>query len=620
MSCASGQRSLTYPALPQAVMDSTSAHETRRPSEFYSNRLHACAAEAAQAQRRHVLLGYLRLLWALAVLALAYGALRRHAFAWEWMLLPCLGFALTARWHAAVLRAGARSQRLVRWYEHGLARVEDRWAGLQPRITHVETSQSLYAADLDLFGDASVFELLCTARTTLGEDTLARWLLQPAARAEVLARQTAVAELGNATELREGFAGVAGPPVLPLDEQVLAGWGERKTPMLPRVLRWLAPLLAVLTLAAGIRWAIAHSPLLLLPLLLVNASITFWLQRHFKLLFAETQQAAGRLTAVAALIRLLEQTTFQAPRLQALQRTLRSSEEAASQAIQRLARLAGAAEQRSNMMVRLLDFALLYSVQLGFLMQAWRERHGSSLRLWLGALGEFEALLSLSAYHFEHPADPFPELVSDMPTFVAEALGHPLLPEARCVRNSVALDETTHLLLVSGSNMSGKSTLLRSVGVNAVLAMAGAPARAAHLRLSVLHLAASLQINDSLQSGRSHFYAEILRLRAVCDLARTHQPVLFLLDELLAGTNSHDRLAGATGVVHELLRDGAIGLLSTHDLALTAVNVPTADLIHNVHFEDQVRDGKLVFDYKLREGVVTRSNGLALMRLIGLDV
>ncbi len=188
------------------------------------------------------------------------------------------------------------------------------------------------------------------------------------------------------------------------------------------------------------------------------------------------------------------------------------------------------------------------------------------------------------------------------------------------MRNDVQVGSPAQILLISGSNMSGKSTLLRSVGINAVLAFAGAPVRAHALSLSPLSIAASIQVNDSLQAGRSRFYAEILRLRAITEAARTHPPVLFLIDELLAGTNSSDRLAGAQGVLKELAEKQAIGMLSTHDLALTALTASISQACENMHFEDLIENGELHFDYKLRDGVVERSNGLALMRLIGLDV
>jgi DNA mismatch repair ATPase MutS len=238
----------------------------------------------------------------------------------------------------------------------------------------------------------------------------------------------------------------------------------------------------------------------------------------------------------------------------------------------------------------------------------------------LKATGEAEALLSLSGYSYEHPADIFPEFAAGPPCFSAEQLGHPLIPSAKCVRNDISICGETRVLLVSGSNMSGKSTLMRAIGINTVLAMAGAPVRANRLQLTPLHLGASILINDSLQEGSSRFYAEITRLRRICDLAEKNPPVLFLLDELLQGTNSKDRLIGAEGVVRALLASGAIGLISTHDLALTNIGEQRDTRLHNVHLQDAIVDGKMKFDFKLQDGVVTKSNGIELMRLIGLKV
>jgi DNA mismatch repair ATPase MutS len=258
-------------------------------------------------------------------------------------------------------------------------------------------------------------------------------------------------------------------------------------------------------------------------------------------------------------------------------------------------------------------------VQVAFAAEAWRHKHGRAVARWIHTLGEFEALLSLATYSYEHPSDSFPEFIEGPASFAGKELGHPLIASTQCVRNSVSIEGETRVLLVSGSNMSGKSTLLRAVGINAVLAMAGAPVRAVGLRMTPLHVGASIQLNDSLQEGRSRFYSEILRLRAICSLAEGRPPVLFLLDELLDGTNSSDRLTGAAGVAHALVTSGAIGLISTHDLALTAIG----DRIHalrNVHFEERIENGEMHFDFRLRDGVVTTRNGVALMRMVGLKV
>ncbi|HHN72994.1 MAG TPA: mismatch repair protein, partial [Thermopetrobacter sp.] len=245
---------------------------------------------------------------------------------------------------------------------------------------------------------------------------------------------------------------------------------------------------------------------------------------------------------------------------------------------------------------------------------------GPHLREWLRAVGQFEALCALAGYAFEHPNDPFPEFAPECSCFDGRRLGHPLIPEDRCVRNDVRLDKTTQVLLVSGSNMSGKSTLLRTVGVNAVLAMMGAPVRAESLRLSPLKIGASIRVTDSLQAGMSRFYAEIKRIRQIVDMAAEDGTVLFLLDELLHGTNSHDRRVGAEAIVKKLVELGAIGLVTTHDLSIAHIEDELGPRVRNVHFQDRLENGRMTFDYKLRPGVVEHSNAIELMRSVGLEV
>jgi DNA mismatch repair ATPase MutS len=337
---------------------------------------------------------------------------------------------------------------------------------------------------------------------------------------------------------------------------------------------------------------------------------------------------ARDLDILAHVLHEIETQNLTAPRLRALQDSLRTEGLAASGAIRRLHRLVEWHDWQHNPFFALIGASVLWGTQIAFAIEHWRRRHGSHVAIWLRAVAEFEALGSLAAYHYERPADPFPEVTDDGPgVYDGAGLGHPLIPEARMVRNDVRLDARgTRLLVISGSNMSGKSTLLRTVGINAVLAFAGGPVRAHSLRLSPLSMGATLRIQDSLQEGRSRFYAEITRVREIADRAAGPRPLLFLLDELFHGTNSHDRLVGAAGVLRSLLDRGAIGLITTHDLALTAVaaggsrDVPPLPGAGNVHFEDHFEGDEIHFDYRMKPGPVTRSNAIALMRAVGLDV
>jgi DNA mismatch repair ATPase MutS len=276
-------------------------------------------------------------------------------------------------------------------------------------------------------------------------------------------------------------------------------------------------------------------------------------------------------------------------------------------------------------LVRVAEPFVLWTTHLAFAVEAWRRHSGPVVRRWLTATGEMEALCSLASHAFEHPDDPFPEFVGEEALLEAEAIGHPLIERSRVVRNDVRMGGAgPRVLVVSGSNMSGKSTLLRTLGVNAVLAQAGAPVRARRLRMSPLAVGASIRVTDSLQGGVSRFYAEILRLRQILDATARPgpkgAPVLFLIDEFLHGTNSHDRLIGAEAVVRGLVERGAIGLITTHDLALADIAGELGERAANVHFEDHIEDGRMVFDYALRPGVVRKSNAIELMRSVGLEI
>jgi DNA mismatch repair ATPase MutS len=325
---------------------------------------------------------------------------------------------------------------------------------------------------------------------------------------------------------------------------------------------------------------------------------------------------------MAELLERAEREPLAAPRLSAVQAALQTGGVRASRAIRSLTQLVSLHESSMhNLLFMPFTMALLVPDQLAIAIDRWHARHGPAVADWMRAVGELEALSAIATYAYEHPADPFPEIVDGGPIFHATALGHPLMTDDVSVRNDVTLGgDAPHVIVVSGSNMSGKSTLLRAIGTNVVLALAGGPVRAAALRLSPLAIGATLRIEDSLEAGHSRFYAEIVRIRSIVDIARGPIPLLFLLDEILHGTNSYDRRIGAEGIVRALAGYGAIGLITTHDLALTELPSLLGTKAVNMHFEDRLEGGVMVFDYRMRPGVVEHSNALALMRAIGLDV
>jgi MutS domain V len=593
------------------------------PSEEYSRRQQDRETSVAQFDKMHRTLGNLRLLLVIVALLIAWWAFFRDDISAWWLLLPALAFVVVAIYHAAILRKKSLAERAVDVYRKGLARIEDRWIGNGQQAPRADAATSLYATDLDLFGAGSLFELLTQARTCMGEDTLAHWLLSPPPVQEIKERHAAVAELRDRLDLREDMAilGEGGEKLkIGVHPKALLHWAEQPTQLKQPSLRWTALLLAILAIAGAIVWGETGIKTPFLLVLVVEAFIAFSLKDQLNRVFAGTDRALADLELLSSLLARLEHEQFTSPRLQILKQNLSSHTIPGSKAIAHLKTIVQYIESRDNLFVRILDIPLMYSVQIAFAAERWRNAHGRAVSSWLNAVGEMEALLSIASYSYEHPADPFPEFVDGSPTFHAEELGHPLIPVARCVRNTVSISGKTRALLISGSNMSGKSTLMRAVGINIVLAMAGAPVRAKRLQLTPLQVGASILVNDSLQEGSSRFYAEITRLRHICDLAEQHPPVLFLLDELLQGTNSKDRLIGAEAVVRELIDSGAIGIISTHDLALTEMQHSGEGRLQNMHLQDEIEDGKMKFDFKLRDGVVTKSNGVELMRLIGLKV
>jgi hypothetical protein len=454
----------------------------------------------------------------------------------------------------------------------------------------------------------------------MGEETLANWMLVPAAGSEIAERHAAVRELREELDLREDLAVLGQDAGVGVNPEALLRWAEAPSRMKPGWVRQLSAVLSILAIVGAVVWGYWGIATPLIAVLVVEAVLRYRLKSEIQDVLLGSEHVFRDLRLLSGLLARVERHAFCSTRLQSLQREL-LSQGRSSDAIGRLKTIMDWSDSRKNLLVeKVLDIPLMYSVQVAFAAERWRSSYGHAVRSWLSAIGSIEALLSLSAYSYEHPGDPFPEFVEGVGCFDATSIGHPLFPSPTCVPNDVRLSTDVRTLLVSGSNMSGKSTLLRTVGINVVLAMAGAPVRAERLRLTPLQVGASIRVNDSLQEGSSRFYAEITRLRKLFDLAGGDLPLLFLLDELLQGTNSNDRRIGAEGVLRAFLNRGAFGLVTTHDLALAEIGNTLHGQLQNVHFQEEFENGRISFDYKLHEGIVTKSNGLELMRSIGLEV
>jgi hypothetical protein len=591
------------------------------PRAVYQGRFEQHRTQCALLERSLDRLGLARVLVALVAVVLVIVILVPRWVSPAWLIAPVAALVALSVWFARVKARRNVCRRAQAFCERGLARVDDAWAGKGDPGTRHQDESHLYAADLDLFGTGSLFERLCEAHTRGGQDLLAAWLKHPADAATVLRRQESVADLRERFDLRERLALLGEAIPGGFETEPLIQWAALP-PMLPlQIGTWIVHGLTAaigLTVAA---WAFLDvSSVWILIVLLVQTIFVLWHGRRVRQVLTGVERRAGNLQEIAGILAAIEAQSFTAPHLRELQESLNSGGELPSKQIARLASLIDVLNSRRNQLFIPVALLLMWGTRFAFFIEAWRVRSGPAVARWLAVIAEVEALLSLAAYSFEEPANVFPEVVESGPLYHGAALRHPLMPHGKCVPNELTLDSQLRLLVVSGSNMSGKSTWLRTIGINAVLALAGAPVPAERLRISPLAIGATLRIQDSLMAGKSRFYAEITRIQQIMELAKGPLPLLFLFDEILHGTNSHDRGIGAEAIVRSLVERGAIGLLTTHDLALAHIAERLAPHAANVHFADRLVDGQMIFDYRMQPGVVQHSNAIALMKAVGLPV
>jgi hypothetical protein len=567
--------------------------------------------------------------------------------AWLGVVALVLAFGVLVVVHARIHAAKERRVAAARFHERALARMAGKWRAFTSMGEKWALDTHPYAGDLDVFGKASLFQLLDATSTRFGEEVLARWLSgasaegadtkahasEPVDFAEsIRARQAAVKDLAPRVTVREELAVVGslldeGKP----DPRPFVMWAGQSsvTPSkrLPGSLKIVAALMPVLTVGTAVAASAGLVPRVAFIVPFVMCVVILMALRPR--LAPNLEAASSKETALsryAGMLAILENEPFEAPALIALQKRLLESGASATKEMASLSRIVGFLDARNNEVFRFfIGPMLMWDLWCALALDAWRARAGRVAFGWFRALAELEALASLAGFTFERPDHTFPELVAE-PTLEAVHLGHPLIEAEKRVSNDVTIQGPGYALVVTGSNMSGKSTLLRAAGINVVLANAGAPVCAKSMRVGRLIVATSMRVSDSLDEGTSRFYAELKKLKLVLDLARKAKKkeldgtVLFLLDEILHGTNTRERLIGARAILRELLAQGAMGAVSTHDLGLGDLQGEMPDHVKNVHFEEQVTGEVMTFDYKLRTGIVQSSNALRLMKIVGLDV
>jgi hypothetical protein len=543
------------------------------------------------------------------------------------------GTALVVAWGLLILGIPAEwlrrtaatlnvQRRICAYYKSRLKRMQGAWQGAGDSGSDFLTAEDSLSRDLDLFGAGSLFEYLCSARTGAGRRWLATALREPSPVPKISLRQEAVAELRGDHELRESLAATSPNEIAPFEGGALTEWLEQSQPNIPSAVITATLLLALINLAATL-FALAGriSPEVPLSALLLVGIVTVVLHRKLKLnavIASANPMVVYELELLQRYRHPLGAKSYQAELLKDNTTRLRSF---GDNELRRLIRAMKLMRLHQDPTFTYLSFLSLWGVLWAMAIENARTRCRASLKAASEALGEIEGLCSFAAFSFEHPAFPFPRFLDSpengVPLFMATGMTHPLLHSSVSVANPANIDSSTRFVLVSGSNMSGKSTYLRSVGLNYILARAGAPVCCAALDMNCFTLVTSMRVHDSLQDGKSRFMAEVTRVREIVDVSAS-RPILFLLDELLSGTNSEDRRAGIAGLITKLLASGASGFLTMHDLALVELVVSRPQMAKNVHFLDQLSGADLAFDYRLRNGIVPHSNGTVLLKALGI--
>lgn len=526
--------------------------------------------------------------------------------------------------HAKVIGQEAREKVRRSLNERGLERLTGGWHRFPETGAALLPESHLYATDLDVLGQGSLFQRLDDTGTKAGEAQLAQWLLTAAPTAlEVRERQGAVKELSQLLDFRQSLvieARLAGQDKA--DPSRFIAWTE--APSFLQGIRWAwfaAHVLPVFTLGAGLSSAFFDTPALPFWIgVLVQLGVVQLTKTPINRMWVALTSGEQGFVRFEETFAAIDRQTFTHPRLVALKAGVPSSGPTVSERLAKFARLMGFAELKtSGQMHPIINVLTLWDLHVLFRVERWRAEHGKGVRSWFDALAQLEALSAFAGYTFERPDDVFPEVLDEGFVLEAQGLGHPLLEKP--VRNDVSLAGPGVALIITGSNMSGKTTLMRTMGLSTVMALAGLPVPAKAFKVGRTQLLTSMRVKDSLERGVSYFYAEVQRIKLLLDTSRAHRDAcLFLLDELFMGTNARERTLASKHLMRELLSLGASGAVTTHDLALCELEQELPGKMRNVHFRDLIIEGEMTFDYTLRPGIVTTTNALEVLKRAGVVV
>ena len=505
-----------------------------------------------------------------------------------------------------------------------LKRLKGEWKEFLDRGDSFEMEEHNFSKDLDIFGQGSLYQWISTANTYIGKRRLAKMLTNPCRdKEQIEKRQAAIQELAQKRWWRQRLQaeGILMGEEDQAIEQLLE-WSENDHPLYSRtwvrIIVRLLPVITIITmlLAFSTNLLVRYIPLLFL--ILHFFLLSFDVKKRTQEL-ALIYQCKNSIKVYGRILRHLEKIHFQSEYLCTLKEKL--IDDRGITAVEQLKKLEGIVDQilnRNNMAFFPINLLVLWDYQCMLAVEDWKRQGGPMLRKYLEVIGEVEGLTSLALIGYDYPQWAMPKITKAPSRFTAKAIGHPLLTHKQ-VCNDVGIDAPTKVLLITGSNMSGKSTLLRTLGINLVLAYAGAPVCAKSMECSRMDIYTCMRISDNLEKSISSFYGELLRIRKIVEATKEERQVFFLLDEIFKGTNSEDRHIGAKMLIRQLYHNNAIGLVSTHDLELGELEKESEEVVKNYHFQEHYQDNQIYFDYKLRPGISTTRNALYLMKMAGVE-
>ncbi|MHB8072166.1 MutS family DNA mismatch repair protein [Desulfosporosinus fructosivorans] len=598
------------------MLESKQKYEKRRT--YYARRLEKLTQRINRLSN-----GRLTLFFAGCALAVFLYMTQNSSMGLSILLFTMVSFAGLVVWHQRLRTKQKYIQVLFESYDQALKRLAGEWKDFPDTGEDFRDPAHPYSEDLDLFGTSSLFQWINTAKTFRGREKLKEWLTElPIEASSIQIKQEAIKELAMNFAWRHRFMSDAGTLKRALDSPTrIIEWAKTYDPF------YLRPGVVILSRA------LPMITLTFLLLYLLTDRVPFWyplagflIQTIILFLGKERGKALESVYAYKESLKMyekmlqrFEKRSFKADYLLGLKKGLYDRD--GKKAFEQIRKLSGLAElisNRGNSMFLVINIFTLWDIQCMIALESWKEKSGRSLGRWVDTVAELEGLASLAIIHFDHQEWALPEIVSENPGIVAASLGHPLLLNSTC--NDVSIEKSSGILLITGSNMSGKSTLLRTVGINMVLAYAGAPVCADRFSCSMMRIYSCMRVSDNLGANISSFYAELLRIKQIVSASKTEGKIFFLLDEIFKGTNSQDRHAGAKVLIRQLGKVGAMGMVSTHDLELGDLERESERRVRNYHFREFYKNDEIHFDYKLRPGISTTRNAMYLIKMAGIDV